>query len=84
MVQGNQSPVGDGTAHVASTHGVLTHDEVLAGCGVEELHIGGLKHKTLSWVDDDDKKIRIIMISMLSGTMRFLQAVELRSFTLGA
>ncbi len=47
VVQGNQGPVGDGTTHVASTDWVLTHDEVLAGCGIEELHVGGLKDKTM-------------------------------------
>jgi len=47
MVQGNQSPVGDGTSHVASADGVLTHNEVLTGCGIEELHIGGLEQDTL-------------------------------------
>ncbi len=47
VVQGNQGPVGYGTTHVTSTHGVFAHNEILAGCGVEELHIGGLKRRRL-------------------------------------
>ena len=49
MVQGNQSPVGDGTTNVTSTDWVLTHNEVFAGCSIEELHIGGLKQNTVCW-----------------------------------
>ena len=42
VVQGDQGPVSDGTADVASLHWVLTHDQVLHGGGVEQLHVGGL------------------------------------------
>ena len=42
MVQGYQSPVGDGTTHIPPADWVLTHDQVLTCCSIEELDIGSL------------------------------------------
>lgn len=43
VVQGDQSPVGDCTSHVASTDWVLTDNQVLTGCGVEKLDVRSLQ-----------------------------------------
>ena len=59
MVQGHQGPVGYGTTHVASTDWILTNNQVLTGCSIEELDIGGLHRQ--------DQISRSVVQSLQSG-----------------